>query len=126
MAEQKNKQVSQTENKQTIKNTKTVYTFMFGRNIYTIRLSDIKKITLLEHVFSEREDDKVKVVDTLYIFSITGNVIPGQLSESGKPIYESIIELKASETDYISIYKIYEDIVMRWDAYRLHEMASSN
>ena len=32
------------ENKTTLK---SVYTFIFGRNIYTVRLLDIKKITLL-------------------------------------------------------------------------------
>jgi hypothetical protein len=55
-----------TENKTTLK---SVYTFIFGRNIYTVRLSDIKKITLLGHQFIDRRDDKEEVAKTLYIFS---------------------------------------------------------
>ena len=40
---------------------KTVYTFVFGRNIYTVRMSDIKKVTLLGHQFIDKKDDKEEV-----------------------------------------------------------------
>lgn len=96
---------------------RSVYTFTFGRNIYTIRLADIKKATLLEHVFSEREDDTEKVVKTLYIFSVVGNQIPGIVDDNNKPIYETVMEIKAEESDYSALYNIYEDLVIKWDKF---------
>lgn len=98
---------------------KSVYTFTFGRNIYTIRLADIKKATLLEHVFSEREDDTDKVVKTLYIFSVVGNQIPNIVDDNNKPIYETVMEIKAEESDYSALYNIYEDLVSNWNKFLL-------
>jgi hypothetical protein len=101
---------------------KNVYTFTFGRNIYTIRMSDIKKITLLEHNFIENKDDKQEVQKTLYIFSVTGNQIDGMFDEdqngNKKPIFETIMDVKADESDYASLYRIYEDLVIKWDNYQ--------
>jgi len=96
---------------------KGVYTFTFGRNIYTIRLSDIKKITLLEHNFMEKRDDTEDVKKSLYIFSVMGDQIQGVVDDNGKPMYETIMEVKAEEPDYASLYNIYEDLVKCWDAY---------
>ena len=107
-----------TENKSTLK---SVYTFIFGRNIYTVRLSDIKKITLLGHQFIDKRDDKEEVAKILYIFSVMGNQIQGvtdQDSEgNAKPLFETIMEVKAEEDDYATLYNIYEDIVIKWDRY---------
>lgn len=107
------------EEKITLKN---VYTFTFGRNIYTIRMSDIKKITLLEHNFIEKKDDKEEVQKTLYIFSVVGNQIQGVFDEdqngNKKPMFETIMDVKAEESDYASLYRIYEDLVIKWDAYQ--------
>lgn len=101
---------------------KNVYTFTFGRNIYTIRMSDIKKITLLEHNFIDQKDDKDEVKKTLYIFSVTGNQIEGMFDEdqngTKKPIFETIMDVKADESDYASLYRIYEDLVIKWDSYQ--------
>lgn len=100
---------------------KNVYTFTFGRNIYTIRMADIKKITLLEHNFIENKDDKSEVQKTLYIFSVIGNQIEGVFDESQenkKPLFETIMDVKAEESDYASLYRIYEDLVIKWDAYQ--------
>ena len=100
---------------------KNVYTFTFGRNVYTIRLSDIKKITLLEHNFIDKKDDKEEVQKTIYIFSLTGNQINDVFDEDQhgvkKPIFETIMEVKADESDYASLYRVYEDLVIKWDAY---------
>lgn len=100
---------------------KTVYTFVFGRNVYTVRMSDIKKITLLGHQFIDRKDDKEELTKTLYIFSVVGNQIPGITDQDNegapKPIYETIMEVKAEEDDYSTLYNIYEDIVIKWDRY---------
>ena len=97
---------------------KTVYTFTFGRNIYTVRMSDIKKVTLLEHNFVEKKDDAEEVTKSLYIFSVVGNQIQGVVAEDGKPMYETIMEVKAEESDYANLYKIYEDLIKTWDNYQ--------
>jgi len=101
---------------------KTVYTFAFGRNIYTVRMSDIKKITLLGHNFITKEDDKEVVTKTLYIFSVVGNQIPGMsetdANENTKPMYETVMEVKAEEDDYAQLYGIYEDLVIKWDRFQ--------
>jgi len=96
---------------------KTVYTFTFGRNIYTVRMSDIKKVTLLEHNFVEKKDDSEDITKSLYIFSVVGDQIQGVADDNGKPMYETIMEVKAEEPDYASLYTIYEDLVQKWDAY---------
>ena len=102
-------------------NFKNLYTFVFGRNLYTIRMSDIKKVTLLGHQFIDKKDDKDEVTKTLYIFSITGNQIQGindQDSDGNpKPLFETIMEVKTEETDYSTIYNIYEDLVSKWEKY---------
>jgi hypothetical protein len=102
-------------------NFKSLYTFVFGRNLYTIRMSDIKKVTLLGHQFIDKKDDKDEVTKTLYIFSITGNQIQGindQDSDGNpKPLFETIMEVKTEETDYSTIYNIYEDLVSKWEKY---------
>ncbi len=101
---------------------KTVYTFIFGRNIYTVKMSDIKKITLLGHNFVDKKDDKEEVAKTLYIFSVVGNQIPNineeDVNGNAKPMYETIMEVKAEEDDYSTLYNIYEDIVIKWDEYQ--------
>jgi len=95
----------------------TTYTFTFGRNLYTIRLSDIKKVTLLQHVFSEKVNDTEEVVKTIYIFSVTGDLI-GSTDKDEPPVNEVLIEVKADETDYASLYKTYIDLVEKWDKYQ--------
>lgn len=102
---------------------KTIYTFIFGRNIYTVRMQDIKKVTLLGHQFIETKDDKEIVTKTLYIFSVVGNQIAG-MSDSDKdgnprPMYETIMEVKAEEDDYPQLYSIYEDLITKWDRFQL-------
>lgn len=100
---------------------KTVYTFVFGRNIYTVRMSDIKKVTLLGHQFIDKKDDKEEVAKTLYIFSVVGNQIDGITEQDAdgnpRPIYETIMEVKAEEDDYSTLYNIYEDLIIKWDNY---------
>lgn len=100
---------------------KNVYTFLFGRNVYTVRMGDIKKITLLGHNFIEKKDDKEEVTKTLYVFSVVGNQINGVSEQDNnghdRPMYETIMEVKAEENDYPSLYTIYEDLVIKWDAY---------
>lgn len=99
---------------------KAVYTFMFGRNIYTIRLSDIKKVTLLAHNFIERNNDVDEITKVLYIFSVVGEQISGvAVADEGKPIYETVMEVKAEESDYSTLFKIYEDLIETWDMYLL-------
>lgn len=99
----------------------TVYTFVFGRNIYTIRMSDIKKVTLLGHNFIDKKDDKEEVNKTLYIFSVVGDQINGMNEQdtegNTRPMYETIMEVKSEEDDYSSLFKIYEDLVIKWDRY---------
>lgn len=101
---------------------KTVYTFVFGRNIYTVRMSDIKKVTLLGHQFIDKKDDKEEVTKTLYIFSVVGNQISGitEQDQDGnpRPVYETIMEVKAEEDDYSTLYNIYEDLIIKWDKYQ--------
>jgi hypothetical protein len=108
---------------------KTVYTFVFGRNIYTVRMSDIKKITLLGHQFIDKADDKEEVAKTLYIFSVIGDQMQGFNEEDtngvARPMFETIMEVKAEEDDYTSLYNIYEDLVIKWDAFR-QSLNSSN
>jgi hypothetical protein len=120
----KNKTAEQQETKPTEKvGLQTVYTFVFGRNIYTVRMSDIKKATLLGHQFIENKDDKEEVAKTLYIFSVIGNQIQGvnDQDEAGnpRPMYETIMEVKAEEDDYSTLYNIYEDLIIKWDNYLL-------
>lgn len=102
-------------------NLKSVYTFVFGRNIYTVRMSDIKKVTLLGHQFIDKKDDKEEVAKVLYIFSVMGNQIQGVNDQdaegNARPLYETIMEVKAEEDDYASLYNIYEDLVIKWDKY---------
>lgn len=102
---------------------KTVYTFVFGRNVYTVRMSDIKKVTLLGHQFIDKKDDKEEVSKTLYIFSVVGNQIQGVNDQdaegNARPMYETIMEVKAEEDDYSTLYNIYEDLVIKWDRYQL-------
>lgn len=100
------------------KELKTIYTFVFGRNIYTIRLSDIKKVTLLSHNFIEKKDDTEDVTKSIYIFSVIGDQIQGALDDNGKPIYETIMEVKSEETEYATLYNIYEDLLIKWDEFR--------
>lgn len=99
-----------------------VYTFTFGRNIYTVRLSDIKKITLLEHNIIEKKDDKDEIQKTFYIFSVTGNQVNGMYEEDHnsikRPMYETIMEVKSDESDYSTLYTIYEDLVIKWDNFQ--------
>lgn len=101
---------------------KTVYTFVFGRNIYTVRMSDIKKVTLLGHQFIDKKDDKEEVTKTLYIFSVVGNQIQGvhetDADGNQRPMYETIMEVKAEEDDYSTLYNIYEDLIIKWDRYQ--------
>jgi len=102
----------------------TIYTFMFARNLYSVKFDDIKKITLLGHNFIEKKDDKEEIQKTLYIFSVIGNQIPGIFEEDSKtgqqkPIYETIMEVKAEEDFYTTLYTIYEDIAIKWDKYQL-------
>jgi hypothetical protein len=103
-------------------NLKTIYTFVFGRNIYTVRLNDIKKVTLLGHNFIENKDDKEEVTKTLYIFSVVGNQIQGMsepdANDNPRPMYETIMEVKAEEDDYGVLYKIYEDLIIKWDEFQ--------
>jgi len=96
----------------------TVYTFTFGRNIYTVRMKDIKKVTLLEHNFVERKDDSEEITKSLYIFSVVGEQLQGVMDDNNKPIFETIMEVKAEESDYTSLYNIYEDLVITWDKYQ--------
>lgn len=102
---------------------KTVYTFVFGRNIYTVRLSDIKKVTLLGHQFIDNKDDKEEISKTLYIFSVVGNQIQGvndtDSAGNPRPMYETIMEVKAEEDDYGTLYNIYEDLIIKWDKYQM-------
>ena len=78
----------------------TIYTFVFGRNIYTIKMADIKKVTLLGHQFIDKKDDKEEIAKTLYIFSVTGHQIPGIVdTDNNKPLYETIMEVKSEEDD---------------------------
>ena len=130
----KAKPVPKVEQKEEVKtsknNLKTVYTFMFGRNIYTVRMSDIKKVTLLGHSFIEKKNDKEEIQKTLYIFSVMGNQIPGAFDEDKdgkqKPMYETIMEVKAEEDDYSTVYGIYEDLVIKWDKYQEVKIEKSN
>lgn len=116
--------MSETQQKQTTEKVdlKTVYTFVFGRNVYTVRMSDIKKVTLLGHQFIDKKDDKEEVAKTLYIFSVTGNQIQGVTEQdkdgNPRPMYETIMEVKADEDDYGQLYTIYEDLVIKWDRYQ--------
>ena len=109
---------------------KTIYTFMFSRNIYTVRMDDIKKVTLLEHKVLEKKDDIDEVKKVLYIFSVTGNQIPGVFDEdkdgNNKPVFETIMEVKAEEDDYSTLYGIYEDLVIKWDKYQIIKTEKSN
>lgn len=118
MAETKSKKESNVE----LVDLKTVYTFVFGRNIYTVRLGDIKKITLLGHNFIEKKDAKEEVTKTLYIFSVVGNQINGihdtDSDGNTRPMYETIMEVKSEENDYPSLFNIYEDLVIKWDRYQ--------
>jgi len=108
---------------------KTVYTFVFGRNIYSVRMSDIKKVTLLGHNFIEKKDDKEEVAQTLYIFSVIGNQIKGINEEDvnghKRPMFETIMEVKSEETDYAALYNIYEDLIIKWDKYQQLVISSS-
>ena len=61
------------ENKTTLK---SVYTFIFGRNIYTVRLSDIKKITLLGHQFIDEGINFIKVES----LTESGKIIPNKVA----------------------------------------------
>lgn len=97
---------------------KTIYTFTFGRNLYTIRLADMKKATLLQHQFIEKADDTESVAKTIYIFTVAGALIPSADKEEA-PTNEVIMEVKAEETDYAPLYKVYEDLIKKWDEYQL-------
>ncbi len=97
---------------------KTIYTFTFGRNLYTIRLADIKKVTLLQHKFIERENDTEEITKILYIFNVSGDLIDSADKEE-LPQNETIIEVKAEENDYAPLYKIYENLIEKWDEYQL-------
>jgi hypothetical protein len=98
----------------TNKTLKSIYTFTFGRNLYTIRLSDIKKATLLKHVFTEKVNDTEDIIKTIYIFSVTGDLITS-IDKDEPPTNEIIIEVKAEENDYASLYKVYVDLIDKWD-----------
>jgi len=98
------------------KTLKSIYTFTFGRNLYTIRLSDIKKATLLQHVFSEKANDTEDIVKTIYIFAVTGDLIDS-VDKDEPPTNEVIIEVKAEENDYASLYKVYIDLIDKWDTF---------
>lgn len=95
---------------------KSIYTFTFGRNLYTIRLSDIKKVTLLNHTFTENVNDTEEVVKSIYIFSVTGNLIDSANKDEPQT-NEVIIEVKADESDYAPLYKTYIDLIDKWDAF---------
>lgn len=118
----KNKSESTTKTQEEKVELKTVYTFVFGRNIYTVRMSDIKKVTLLGHQFIDKRDDKEEVTKTLYIFSVVGNQIAGitepDADGNPRPVYETIMEVKAEEDDYSTLYNIYEDLIIKWDRYQ--------
>ncbi len=97
---------------------KTLYTFTFGRNLYTVRLKDIKKVTLLEHKFIQKADDTEDVQKSLYIFSVVGELIPNIKTEEDKPVFDTIMEVKAEESDYSNLYEIYESLVITWDKFQ--------
>jgi len=97
---------------------KSIYTFTFGRNLYTIRLSDIKKVTLLQHVFTEKANDTEDIVKTIYIFSVSGDLVDS-VDKDEAPSNEILIEVKADESDYASLYKIYIDVTDKWDKFHL-------
>lgn len=119
----KNKTENTTEQNDDRVELKTVYTFVFGRNIYTVRMNDIKKVTLLGHQFIDNKDDKEEITKTLYIFSVVGNQIQGvnetDAEGNQRPMYETIMEVKAEEDDYGTLYNIYEDLIIKWDRYQL-------
>ena len=95
---------------------KNIYTFTFGRNLYTIRLADIKKVTLLQHVFSEKANDTEEIVKTIYIFSVSGDLVDSA-DKDEDPANEVLIEVKADESDYASLYKTYIDVIDKWDKF---------
>ena len=97
---------------------KTIYTFTFGRNLYTIRLKDVKKVTLLEHKFTERSNDVEEVIKTIFMFQVSGDLIQ-PTKEDSELTDEVLIEVKAEESDYATLYKIYVDLNEKWDAYQL-------
>ena len=103
---------------------KALFTFTFGRNIYTIKLDDIKKITLLEHKFIKKADDAEEVEASLFIFAVIGHQIPNIVDDDNKPIYETLMEVKAEESDYANLYAIYEEIVKAWDNYKVAQLNS--
>jgi hypothetical protein len=89
-------------------NIETIYTFSIGRNLYTIRFEDIGKITFLEHNFIERKDDTEEIIKNVYIFTIHSKRI------NDKPL----IEIQIDETEYAEFYKIYKDLIKKYDNYR--------
>jgi hypothetical protein len=86
----------------------TIYTFNIGRNLYTIRFEDIKKITFLEHNFIEKRDDVEEIIKNVYVFT----VYPKQ--KDAMPI----IELQVDENEYSNFYIIYKDLINKYDEFR--------
>lgn len=101
---------------------RSIYNFMSGRNLFTIRLCDIKKVTLLKHKILTNKDDKVDVTTTYYILSVTGDQLDSSFKEpdnygNDQPMYDTLLELKVDEAEYTSLYLIYEDLLSVWDRF---------
>lgn len=94
---------------------RNVYVFRLGMNLYTLRLSDIRKVTLLEHRFIEQSDDTTEIKRRIFIFSVYGKLIPNLIDDRQNPIYEQLLEIKGEEEDYEEMFKTYMDLLEKWD-----------
>ena len=103
---------------------KTIYNFTIGKNLYSIRLADISKVTFLQHNVVENENDTQELVKIFHVFTVSGDIMP-QIDKDALPTRETIIEIQADENDYNLLYKTYQDLIGKWDEYHFFALSST-
>jgi hypothetical protein len=93
-----------------------LFEIKLGRNIYLIRLSDIKEIKLIErNIYDNPETKEIKKKN--FIFTIIGNN-PMYFDENkNNVIYEKLLEVSFEENEYSIAYDLYKNLKIKWEEF---------
>jgi len=98
------------------KDLKNLFEIKLGRNIYLIKLADVKEIKLVEqNIFDNVKTKEIKKKN--FIFTIIG-VNPIYYDESKNNItYEKLLEVSFEENEYNIAYDLYKNIKIKWEEF---------
>lgn len=95
---------------------KKLFEIKLGRNIYLIKLSDIKEIKLVEQkIYDNPETKEIKKKN--FILTVIG-INPIYYDENKSNIvYEKLIEVSFEENEYNIAYDLYKNLKIKWEEY---------